>query len=351
MLAKKTSPPELDQPRSHLGTLACMSPASLKACPNCKCKVRADRFETHVRLKCASRPKNGGGTRKLVVATRSTHNNENLHEFRGVLIPSRCRKLRYCSVQIDDEDGVLVVSNSGIHIHRFANLADAQDWYDSLLSHWRLPRKLLGTCHPPILPEPQRRSTLDSTMSKLTANQRMFFKRHKVSLSLVFDASGLSKAQRLSLMEQLDKKFYYGGERCSAAGHTLRSKAGHCIECDTAKIAFQLRSSQSGYVYIAYSDRGQCAKIGITSAGPKERVAFLASSGYANCADWRLIESVHLTSNAGAKEFQIHSLLEPFQRGVVYEKQDGVEVECREVFFCELAQALSAYDRVLSDNT
>ena len=328
-----------------------MSPASLKVCPNCKCKVRADRFEKHVRLKCASRSKNGGETPKLVVATRSTHNNKDLHKFCGVLIPSRCRKLRYCSVQIDDGDGVLVVSNSGIHIHRFANLADAQDWYDSLLSHWRLPRKPLGTCYPPILPEPQRPSTLDSAMSKLTANQRMFFKRHGISLSLVFDASGLNKAQRLSQMEHLDKKFYYGGAPCSAAGHTLRSKAGHCIECDTANINYQLRSSQSGFVYIAYSDRGQCAKIGITSDGPKERVAFLASSGYANCADWRLIESVYLPSKAGANEFQIHSLLELFQRGVVYEKQDGVEVECREVFFCELAQALSAYHRVLSGST
>lgn len=328
-----------------------MSPASLKVCPNCKCKVRADRFEKHVRLKCASRSKNGGETPKLVVATRSTHNNEDLRKFCGVKIPSRCRKLRYCSVQIDDEDGVLVVSNSGIHIHRFANLADAQDWYDSLLSHWGLPRKPLGTCYPPILPEPQRPSTLDSTMSKLTAAQRIFLKRQGVSLSLVFDASGLSKNQRLSLMDQLDKKFYYGGAPCSAAGHTLRSKKGHCIECDTARIAFQLRSSQSGYVYIAYSDRGQCAKIGITSGGPKERVAFLASSGYANCADWRLIDSKHLASKAGAKEFQIHSLLEPFQRRVVYDKQNGVEVECREVFFCELSHALSVYHRVLSGST
>jgi len=324
-----------------------MNPASLKFCPYCSCKVRADKFEKHVQFKCASRPKNGSGTRKLVKAKRSTHNNENLHKFCGVLIPSSCPRLKYCSVQIDDEEGVLVVSNSGIHIHRFANLAEAQDWYDSLLSHWQLPRKLLGTYYPPILPEPQRPSTLDSAMSKLTANQRMFFRRHKISLSLVFDASGLSKAQRLSQMEQLDKKFYYGGPPCSAAGHTLRSKSGFCIECDTSKIAFQLRSSQSGYVYIAYSDRGQCAKIGITSVGPKERVAFLASSGYANCADWRLIESEYLHSNAGAKEFEIHSLLERFQRGVVYEKQDGVKVECREVFFCELAQALSVYQKCL----
>lgn len=320
--------PKLDQPKSHLGTITCMSPAPLKICPGCKCQVRADRFEKHARHKCPSR-------------------HEGLHEFLGVLIPPECRKLRYCSVQIDNKDGVLVVSNSGIPIHRFTNLSDAQKWYDLLLSHWQLPHKLLETHHPPTVPEQQRSSSLDSPTSKLTSNQRMFLKRHGISLSLVFDATGLSKDQRLSLMKQLDKKFYYGGAPCSASGHTLRSKAGHCIECDTAKIAFQLRSSQSGFVYIAYSNRGQCAKIGTTTASPKERVAFLAHSGYANCTDWRLIESVYLSSKAGAMEFQIHSLLETFQRGVVYKKQDGIEVECREVFFCELALALSTYHKIL----
>lgn len=188
-------------------------------------------------------------------------------------------------------------------------------------------------------------------MASLTSDQRLFLKRQGVSLSLVFDASGLSKTQRLSQMEQLDKKFYYGGASCKAAGHTLRSKAGHCIECDTAKIAFQLRSSQSGYVYIAYSRRGLCAKVGVTSVGPKERIALLAASGYANCTDWSLIESVYLMRNAGSKEFQIHSLLERFQRQVVYEKQCGVEQECREVFFCKLPHALTAFQMVLSSDT
>ena len=187
-------------------------------------------------------------------------------------------------------------------------------------------------------------------MAELTTDQRLFLKRHGVSLSLVYDASGLSKAQRLSLMEQLDKKFYYGGASCSAAGHTLRSKAGHCIECDTAKIAFQLRSSQSGYVYIAYSNRGQCAKIGITSVGPKERVALLAASSYANCTDWKLIDSVYLQTKAGSQEFAIHSSLEKFQIPVVYNKQQGVTQECREVFFCELSHALGVFHKVLSIN-
>lgn len=162
------------------------------------------------------------------------------------------------------------------------------------------------------------------------------------------DGSGLTKADRTRLMDALDKKFYYGGSPCSAAGHTLRSKAGHCIQCDTSKIAFQLRSSQSGYLYLAYSGRERCAKVGTTSVGPKERIATLASSGYGNCFDWKLIESIYLQSNAGATEFKIHALLEPFQTGIIYEK-NGIDVECREVFFCDLEVAQSAFRDVLSN--
>ncbi len=337
------------RPMQRSVTLTSMSSSILIICPGCKGRIRADRLENHARRKCPSRPMQSSRTRKLVLAAIPKNDNEGLHEFCGVLIPPTCRKLRYCSIKIDDKEGVLVVSNSGIHIHRFSNLSKAQKWYDALLSHWQLPHKLLETYYPPTQLEQQQPRALDSSRFKLTSNQRMFLKRHGVSLSLVFDATGLSEDQRLSLMKQLDKKFYYGGAPCSAAGHTLRSKAGHCIECDTAKIAFQLRSSESGYVYIAYSNREQCAKIGTTSATPKERVAFLAHSGYANCTDWRLIESVHISSKAGAKEFKIHSLLEPFQKRVVYKKQDGLEVECREVFFCDLAEALSAYHKVLSN--
>lgn len=186
-------------------------------------------------------------------------------------------------------------------------------------------------------------------MSKLTEDQRRFLRHQGISLSLVFDGSGLSKADRTSMMDELDKKFYYGGSPCAAAGHTLRSKAGHCIQCDTSKIAFQLRSSQSGYLYLAYSSRRQCAKVGITSVGPRERVAVLASSGYGNCVDWKLIESVYLESKAGATEFQIHASLEPFQTGILYEKQPGIEVECREVFFCDIDLALSAFRDAVSN--
>jgi hypothetical protein len=183
-------------------------------------------------------------------------------------------------------------------------------------------------------------------MTDLTPEQRGFFRDQKIPLSLVFNGSGMSKAMRESLMDSLDLKFYYGGAPCQKSGHTLRSKAGHCIQCDTSKIAYQMRSSQSGYVYLAYSQKGSCAKIGSTGNGPKERVEYLASLGYAGYSDWQLMTSRHIPAKAGMVEFHIHELLAEFQRPVSYKKQ-GVTVNSREVFFCSLEKARAVFDATM----
>ncbi len=83
----------------------------------------------------------------------------------------------------------------------------------------------------------------------------MFLKAHRIPESLLFNAEGLSKRARILAMEAFDKKFFYGGSVCSNGGHSLRTKAGHCIQCDTSRIAFQLRSSDAGFVYLCYSKR------------------------------------------------------------------------------------------------
>ena len=149
-------------------------------------------------------------------------------------------------------------------------------------------------------------------------------------------------------MDKLEKKFYFGGAPCRAAGHTLRSKAGHCIQCDTSRIAYQLRSSQGGYVYVAYSDEGECAKVGTTSLQPEERIYSLCASHYGGFDDWRLVDSRYLSANAGAAEFSIHAQLESFQQPVGYYKQDDMWVECREIFFCEREDVTNAFSQVIA---
>ena len=125
-------------------------------------------------------------------------------------------------------------------------------------------------------------------MSNLTAEQLAFLESQGVSLSLVVDAGHLSKSNRETFMRESGHKFYYGGAPCKAAGHTLRSKAGHCIQCDTSKIAYQLRSSATGYVYLAHSERNGFVKVGFSEVDPYNRATWLQASAYGDVNDWEI---------------------------------------------------------------
>lgn len=180
-------------------------------------------------------------------------------------------------------------------------------------------------------------------MTQLTKEQLAFLKAQKVSPSWLFDGSGLSKRSRDESMDALEKYFYYGGAPCAKSGHTLRSKAGHCIQCDTSKIAYQLRNSATGYVYLAYSKSTQFSKVGFSKHHPQDRKDFLNKEAYGNITDWDIKKIVAMTKDAGKKEFEIHSTLEQYQKAITYEKTRGLIVECREIFACDYQVALEAF--------
>lgn len=184
-------------------------------------------------------------------------------------------------------------------------------------------------------------------MATLSEAQIQFLVEQGISLSQVFDGSGLRAKDRVAKMDALGTPFYYGGAACQAAGHTLRTKPGHCIQCDTSKIAYQLRHSASGHVYIAYSASRQFAKVGYSQAHPNDRITFLRRECYGTASDWELKDTVLLDRHAGQREFAIHALLERHRKPVVYEKYPGVFVECREIFSCPQHVAMAAFNEAL----
>lgn len=184
-------------------------------------------------------------------------------------------------------------------------------------------------------------------MATLTTEQLRFLQDQGISLSQVFDASGLRAKDRIAKMDMLEVPFYYGGAVCQAGGHSLRTKPGHCIQCDTSKIAYQLRHAASGYVYLAYSSSCQYAKVGYTKDNPEERVTFLRRENYGKAGDWQLKQSTFVARDAGRREFEVHSRLEAYRKPVVYEKYDRVFVECREIFACPLSVAIAAFGEAL----
>ena len=184
-------------------------------------------------------------------------------------------------------------------------------------------------------------------MATLSNAQVRFLQEQGISLSQVFDGSGLRAKERIAMMDALGTPFYYGGAKCQASSHTLRTKPGHCIQCDTSKIAFQLRHAASGHVYVAYSDSRKYAKVGYSQAHPDERIAFLRREAYGTASDWQLKTTRYLETHAGRREFEIHARLEQFRKPVIYEKSPGVFAECREIFSCSLQVAITAYKDVL----
>jgi hypothetical protein len=184
-------------------------------------------------------------------------------------------------------------------------------------------------------------------MAKLSKEQIAFLKEQGISLSQVFDASFIKrKLDVQKQMEEQELSFYFGHSACRSEGHTLRTKAGHCIQCDTSKIAYQLRHSASGYVYLAYSQSRKLAKVGFTKNHPGERAELLKKEQYATATDWEIKKQAKFEKDAGKREFAIHSLLECYQKTVAYEKYKGQMVECREVFSCPLEIASKAFDAV-----
>ncbi|MBK1679654.1 GIY-YIG nuclease family protein [Rhodocyclus tenuis] len=186
-------------------------------------------------------------------------------------------------------------------------------------------------------------------MLKLTNDQLAFLKSHGIAPGQVFDASACrSKAEREAQMDEQERYFYSGGALCARGGHSLRTKAGHCIQCDTSKIAYQLRSAASGYIYLAHSAATGLVKIGFTKHHPQHRAKLLRDKRYANANDWDIKRIAKLERDAGKKEFSLHAALEQYQKPVSYRKTADEVVECREVFACNLITAINAFQSATS---
>lgn len=164
----------------------------------------------------------------------------------------------------------------------------------------------------------------------LTTEQLLFLRRHKIGTSMVMDASGYRREDYDARMRQQDKLFAFGVTPC-AAGHTLRSRAGHCIQCNTATISFMLRHHRRATVYIAASRSKRLVKIGLTTdiAAREEQ---LRKYLYAEADDWIMVSSVPC-ENAGRVEASAHTKLAAHQAQSRY-FWDGQWRDCYEVFRC-----------------
>ncbi len=177
--------------------------------------------------------------------------------------------------------------------------------------------------------------------SEFSPEELVFLQSQGIRTSSVLDARGVKKADYGWVAKDHGCDFVYHNP-CTY-GHRLKTRAGHCIQCDTSKIAFQKRHGAPGYVYFAYSDTEGLCKVG-QATDSFDRVDDLCKHSYAGASDWVLI-SHYFAEESGAEEFKVHSLLSPFMERRNYQK-GGRQQLSREVFRCDKDVGLAIFDAV-----
>lgn len=173
-------------------------------------------------------------------------------------------------------------------------------------------------------------------MADLTQDQLRFLSSQRVPTSMLFDATGMRKRDYALAMAEVGAYFAFGVTPCGAGGHQLRTKAGHCIQCDTSKIAFALRHSTEGSVYIAYSETARLVKVGV-AGDLDDRLNKLRDYRYGGASDWALLCSAFV-QEAGRLEFAVQDRLGQHRVPGTYMRGGRIQ-GCYELFACEVSEA------------
>ena len=185
-------------------------------------------------------------------------------------------------------------------------------------------------------------------MAELTPEQRAFLAASGIPLSLVFDASGMGPSRYKKVMEENSTLFAIGVSRCKRWHESIRTRYGHCIQCNPVAIAIVMREDSPANVYIAGSRHAALLKVGL-STDLKFRVRNLNIEGWADRFDWQLLAFAHC-NQAGRVERNAQGLLGKWGASCHY-KQGGRKHHSYEVFRCNFADARDAVQNSLPAGT
>jgi hypothetical protein len=182
-------------------------------------------------------------------------------------------------------------------------------------------------------------------MAILSPDQLTVLREQKIPLSGVFDASGMGKLEYGPAMKSEGKSFAYGVTPCGAGGHTLRTRSGHCIQCNHANIAFILRREARAFVYIAVSWNGRFIKIG-SSIDVADRAKKLVEHCYGGQTDWQIVSTAR-SEAAGRVESETQTKLSSYSVPGEYTRAGKIQ-RCYELFRCNFEDARDALKSSLS---
>lgn len=183
-------------------------------------------------------------------------------------------------------------------------------------------------------------------MAMLTTAQKDFLESQGIPLSRVFDATRMRTAHWKRVMSELDMVVAIGVTPCEVAGHTLRTRAGHCAICKPANLGFLLRYDAPGEVYVARSRRGALTKVG-TAKNSVERIRNLNGYEYGGVSDWH-VEFYQQSQKAGRVEGETHRILSAYSVSSRTYFKNGGEIVCQEIFSCDVPVAIEAVQKALA---
>ncbi len=181
---------------------------------------------------------------------------------------------------------------------------------------------------------------------RLTQAQIDFVTHHRISKDELFDATGMTREQYQAAMARSNSIIAYGVSPCES-GHTLRTRAGHCAQCDPARIAFVRRHNSPGLVYIAGSIKGMRIKIGFTKS-KDVRTESLRRTSYGGFDDWVILCTAKC-QEGGQIELEVGKLLTKYSVAGSY-KHDGRTQETYELFTCSYQTAVTAMKSIKDDH-
>lgn len=186
---------------------------------------------------------------------------------------------------------------------------------------------------------------VEHQLLKLTDEQQAFLAQHQIPSDKVFDATGMMVGEYKLAMREGGYWVAIGVTPCKESGHMLRSRAGHCIQCDPARITYLKKHSIPGRVYVAWSAAKGLVKIGVTN-NTQKRVVLLNSDGYGGAYDWKLVRAWEC-DEAGKVETKAHQNLESHAAGGLYLKNDKA-IESKELFACAAEHAVHVIEQIIN---
>lgn len=185
-------------------------------------------------------------------------------------------------------------------------------------------------------------------MARLTKQQTEFIQALGLSTRVAFDATGLKRTEWQQQMRELNKLLAFGVTPCAAQGHELRTRSGHCVQCNTANLGYLLRHVQDvrAEVYVAWSEASKLAKIGY-SKNADERVSTLNKWRYGGQKDWKMVLIYEVDKAIAIEKMTQDRLSKSKKQGITY-MNGTIERQCTEIFECPLPKAIKALEDVIA---